>query len=154
MELDLTITIAIYAALVSTSVLVWNIYIYYLQNHPRLKVEVKYGYIMTTESVESLMIHVSNRGKTKITISSVGFELNQVKGNISVFQFLDKNLPVKLQEGESHTFNDSFPYIKKQLEKLPKESRIPKYVWVEDQSGKKYKSKDISKIPEIYKKFK
>lgn len=154
MALEITTLIAIYGALVSTFVLIWQIFTYYLQNNPRLKVEVKYGYIMNIESIESLMVNVANKGKTNITISSVGFELNQTKGFYSLFQLMDHNLPVTLKEGESYTFHDSLPYIKKQLEKLPKDSQIPKYAWVQDQSGKKYKSKDISKIPEIYKKFK
>ena len=49
-----------------------------------------------------------------------------------------------------HAMGINIDVLKKELIKQPKGFQMPKYMWIEDHAGKRHKSKEISKIPDVY----
>lgn len=152
-----TFWIAIYGGLLSTGLLIFQIITYRLQNTPRLKVDVDkakvYAPSIYSNNQNLILVKVANIGKKTVTITNFGFEFNRVRG-ADYMAFGSPDLPRKLEEGDTHSIQIDRDYFKKQLSEQPKEAQMPKYAWVKDHGGKKYKSINISKIPHVYKELK
>lgn len=139
MSIDLTSILAIYGAILSTLLLVWKIVVYYLDNTPRLKVEVEKGLMMTSLGDYESQIHIrlSNIGKPPITVSSGKFVMEN-----NDLHLVTLELPKKIEAGQNHVIHINVEGIKTDLKKT---TNIPEYVVVTDQTGKRYKSKKLSK---------
>lgn len=139
-----TIIIAIYGAGLSTFLLIWKIFTYYLESKPRLKVELKYGIGETPLGVTPPLIYINaaNIGKKPVTLSSVGFDLG---GQMNLIFRQNTELPKRLEEGESYIFYREIDVLKSELQSQDPSIQIPRYAWVKDQTGREYRSKDILK---------
>lgn len=137
---NIILIIAIYGAFLSTIVALWNIYRDF-SDKPRIKVRVKYGLLTyhNAPSKDIIIFEAVNTRKRPITLSSAGIELE--KGHILFAE--NTGLPIKLKEGERHTFNRTIEGINKIIK-----NNKPKYFWFRDNSGNKYKSskKDVYRI--------
>ena len=124
---------AIYGAVVSSVALGWNIY-KYLQEKPKIKVDVKFGGIIREKVSDTLLIvSIINRGGKSIHLSSMGLR----SGNDDLFNLHTVGLPCELKGGCSHS--EWF-----EVKKL-KRDRQYDFGWYKDATGKMYKSKSIKK---------
>lgn len=142
MAIDLTTFIAIYGALVSTGLLFWKVYVYYSENTSKLKVEVGKTLMVTTTGISEnqISINISNIGKKPVTVDSGKFVTRK---DLNDFGVLTLSLPKKIEEGQSHSVYVIIEGIKGLLKQQVPE--IIEYVELTDQTGKKYKSKKLSK---------
>jgi hypothetical protein len=139
-----TIIIAVYGAILSTILLIWKIVTHYLENTPRLKVELNHGVGETAFGITPHLIYINaaNIGKKPVTLSSVGFDLG---GHMNLIFRENTDLPKRLEDGESYLFYREIDVLKSELQKQAPEYQIPQYAWVTDQTGREHRSKNISK---------
>ncbi len=135
MELDfltkITLGIAIYGAILSTTALIWNIY-KNLKDKPKIKVTAKFGFTSSTigTSEHLLIVTAVNKGKRSIYLSSMGLR----SGEGDLINLKTIGLPCELKSGRSHS--EWF-----EVEKL--KTRKFDFAWYRDATGKMYKSESI-----------
>jgi hypothetical protein len=127
------IIIAIYGAFLSTIAIVWNIY-NNLQDKPKVKVTVKFGFLTFDEKLSEpqLIITVINKGKRSVYLSSMGLR----SGKEDLLNLKTIGLPCELKSGSSHS--EWF-----EVNKL--KDRLFDFAWYRDQTGKLYKSRNITR---------
>ncbi len=131
---------AIYGAVVSSVALGWNIY-KYLQEKPRINVDVKFGGVVYESGKMSenlLIVSIINKGGKSIYLSSMGLR----SGNDDLLNLHTIGLPCELKGGCSHS--EWF-----EVKKL-KRDRQYDFGWYKDATGKMYKSKSIKKKVQNY----
>mgnify|MGYP001566808830 CR=1 FL=1 len=130
---DNSTLIAVYGAFISTVALIWNIY-NKLQEKPKIKVTARFGFTdMGGKISENLLIVTAvNKGKQSIYLSSIGLR----SGNDDLLNLNTIGLPCELKGGMSHS-----EWFK--AEKL--KNRKFDFAWYKDATGKRYKSKNITK---------
>jgi hypothetical protein len=103
LKIDVTAVLAIYGSLLATIVFLWDV-IKYICERTRLKVEVNH-HILTGpgESKHRLGIKMANVGKGTITVVASGFRFSPPLPNGNMATIADPDLPVELNEGQSHT---------------------------------------------------
>ena len=127
-----TLYLAIYGALLSTLVLLWDILKYY-RDKPSLRVKTNHRMLVSPlQSEFKIGIDIINDGKRPITIVASGFDLDVPKSQENVATVYDVNLPKELHEGQSHTsfVNPDAIDPNKIL-----------YAWARDATGREYRSK-------------
>jgi hypothetical protein len=126
----LTVSLAAYAAVISTTVLIWDLYKWRYAERVRLEVSATPGFVMTNDPYKRKFIHVSvtNIGKIKTTIKLIslhGFnskrELKKKRNGENVSIMLNPEygkLPVTLEPGDDWAcgFVENFDGIEKYLE--------------------------------------
>lgn len=129
----ITIIIAIYGAVLSTIVALFNI-IKHFNDKPKIVVKTKPSFFYESsdpgKEIKKIGVEIINSGKRPITISYSGFKLG-IKTNMNICQIIDPNLPKQIAEGESYTSYTDF--IEGSHDKII-------YAWVKDATGKEYKS--------------
>lgn len=128
------LSIAIYGAIVSSIALGWNIY-KYLQEKPKIKVDVKFGFVDFGGKISDnlLIVSIINKGGKSIYLSSMGLR----SGNDDLLNLHTVGLPCELKGGCSH--REWF-----EVKKL-KRDRQYDFGWYKDATGKMYKSKSIKR---------
>jgi len=134
--MNLTDTLAIYGAFLSTIAICWNIY-NKLQDKPKIKVLVRFGFFPGDSSNKDfLFINAVNFGKRAVSLSSYGLR----SGKEDVINPINNfSLPCELGSGKSHV--EWFEVDKLKVEKL--NGRKFDFAWYRDETGKLYKSKNI-----------
>lgn len=127
----MTLYIAIYGALLSTLVLLWDIIKYY-GDKPSLRVQANHRVLAGPRvSERKIGIDMINKGKRPITIVASGFKLD-TESDKNMATLFDPNLPRQITEGQRHTTFAN-----------PDEIAPNKvlYAWARDATGKEYRSK-------------
>ncbi len=129
--------VAWYAAIVSTIVMVIAI-LNYLGDKRRLKVSAQHGFLTgVSDDSTKVIITAANIGKRPITVSGVGFEMNE-GGNLILMETPMLKLPHTLKEGTSCqtwiNHDELMGGIKGDVKRI-------KSVWYRDSTGKYYKAK-------------
>jgi len=135
-KMNLTDTIAIYGAFLSTLAICWNIY-NKIQDKPKVKVSVNFGF-MDGDNFEKqfLFINAVNFGKRAVSLSSYGLRSGKEDVINPIKNF---SLPCELGAGKSHV--EWFETDKLKIEKL--KGREFDFAWYRDETGRLYKSKSI-----------
>lgn len=127
----ITIYLAVYGAILSTFVLLWDV-IKYFKDKPNLRVNANYhGRIGPQTKEVKIGIEMVNNGRRPITIVSSGFELD-TDSDENIITVLDPNFPRELLEGQRYvTFTN------------PKEIDSSKILFARarDATGRVYRSK-------------
>lgn len=128
MKTDITIYIALYGAILSTIVIIWDVIKYY-KDKPKIKVQVDVGQHFSLKRYEDeIGVKIINVGKRRITIVAHGYQFKDKSENGEI-EMIDDNLPKELLEGQHCQLfvdlNESF------------EHKIL-YWWVRDAAGEKY----------------
>jgi hypothetical protein len=126
-----TLYLAIYGALLSTLVFLWDILKYY-RDKPNLRVETNLRMLVGPLASEmKIGIDMINEGKRPITIVASGFKLD-TESQKNVATVYDINLPAEIHEGQRHTsfVNPDTVDTEKIL-----------YAWARDATGREYQSK-------------
>jgi hypothetical protein len=136
--MNLTDYIAIYAAILSSMAIAWNIYIYY-KDKPIIKVIGKFGFIGSSNGAEGPFFFVDaiNFGRRPITLSSMGLRC----GDNDLINIHSIGLPRELGEGKSHSEFFDIKSLK---------GKDWDFAWYKDETGKLYKSKSIKKKLQNY----
>lgn len=134
----ITLGIAIYGAVLSTTALIWNIY-NNLQDKPKIKVTAKFGFLDFGKKLSEtqLIITAVNNGKRSVYLSSMGLR----SGEEDLINLHTIGLPCELKGCSSHS--EWF-----EAEKL--KNRKFNFAWYRDATGRIYKSKSIEKKLENY----
>jgi hypothetical protein len=125
--------IAAYAAILSTLVAAWNIWVYF-QDRPELEVGCTPGGHKTIDGrvTPGISIRMANSGKRPLTIVASGVMLDTGSPE-NIASIYDPGLPVESTQGRQHTthvFPDQVDAGK------------VRYAWARDATGKVYRSKD------------
>ena len=130
MKTDITIYIALYGAILSTIVIIWDVIKYY-KDKPKIKVQVDVGPHYSLKRYESeIGVTVINIGKRPVTIVAHGYQFRDKSEN-GVIEMTEDDLPKELLEGQHcQLFVDT---------NVSFEHKIL-YWWVRDASGRKYYS--------------
>ena len=107
-QVSLTTIVAVYAALVATGGLIWQIYVWLQSRKPQVAVEVSLGLPASPEPEWWIMVKVINRGDYPVNVSSVGFDLQDGSGRSLVLmqQPPPANIP-----GHIAAHDQGFTYI-------------------------------------------
>ncbi len=98
----LTLYLAIYGAILSTLVLLWDVVKYY-KDKPRLRVQANHRVLVgPLKSEQKIGIDMINEGKRPITIVASGFKLDTDSDENTATVF-DPGLPKQIDEGQSYT---------------------------------------------------
>src|SRR5690242_18365295 len=121
----MTTWIALYAAVVSTSVFGWNIYVY-LRENSRIRLTA-----LHFPSSGFYVIRVTNIGRKEVTISTVGIT-QAVSAGLGNHTVTNKNiasgLPCRIKDGDSAYF------VTVWSDKEPSQPSLT-YVWANDARG-------------------
>ena len=132
--MDSTLIIALYGAVLSTAVFVFDMFKYF-RDKPRVVVKVKFSLSYENADLnkekKKICIETINSGKRPLTIANCGFKL-KTESIMNIQQVIDPNLPKQLSEGEAYSSYTDF--VAGDAEKII-------YAWVKDASGKEYKSR-------------
>lgn len=129
--MKLTPYFAVYGAILSTIIFLWDIFKYY-RDKPKLRVQANHRLLIAMHKSEPRIgIDMINVGKRPITIVASGFRLD-TESHENMATVLDPQLPKELHEGQSHT-----TFV------LPKEIDTSKVLcaWARDPTGREYRSK-------------
>ena len=97
----ITIHLAVYGAILSTFVLLWDV-IKYFKDKPSLRVTANYhGLIGPLKKEVKIGIEIVNAGRRPVTLVSTGFELD-TDSDENIITVLDPNLPRELSEGQRY----------------------------------------------------
>jgi hypothetical protein len=132
---NITIYIALYGAILSTLVFIWNIYIF-SKDKGELKFDVELDHILDTKTHEIsdypyVIFRIVNTGKRPTTLISIGgtkFGIDKRKKYDSHFSYFISDLPLKMNPG------DYYKYMRPVVE-----YKNLKSLYVEDSNGKRYK---------------
>ena len=121
--MDIKFWTAIYAAIISTIVFIWRLYEFYYDRRGKFTVEIKninrtpVINFKVGESVNYLVIKITNVGKNKRFIEEPRFESNSKQKKHFNLLKLDKkeNYPIALEPGEIHEYSVEFEYLKNEL---------------------------------------
>ena len=128
---QVTFYVAIYGAILSTLVLLWDI-IKYCKDKPNLRVQANHRILAGPRMSErKIGIDMINKGKRSITIVASGFKLD-TESDKNMATLFDPNLPRQINEGQRRTTFAN-----------PDEIDLNKilYAWARDATGKEYRSK-------------
>lgn len=127
----LTLYLAIYGAILSTLVLLWDVMKYY-RDKPSLRVQANHRALVGPRMSErKIGIDIINEGKRPITIVASGFRLDTESDENMVTVF-DPNLQKQINEGQCHTTFVNPDTI---------ETSKILYAWARDATGREYRSK-------------
>jgi hypothetical protein len=128
---QVTFYVAVYGAILSTLVLVWDI-IKYFKDKPNLRVQANHRVLTgPLGSERKIGIDMINQGRRPITIVASGFKLDTDLEENMVTLF-DPNLPRQINDGQHHTtFADP--------DRIDANKIL--YAWGRDATGKEYRSK-------------
>jgi len=107
-QVSLTTIVAVYAALVATGGLIWQIYIWLQSRKPQVAVEVSIGLPASPEPEWWIMVKVINRGDYTVNVNSVGFDLQDGSGRSLV---LINQPPPATIPGTVAAHDQGFTYI-------------------------------------------
>src|SRR3989304_870647 len=136
-----TTIVAIYAALIATVALAWNIYSI-LRDRPRAKVKVSFGHIVdpSGRSPTQIVFEAANVGRRPFTLTGVGIVLPKMgRRNLGTI-LAPGDFPCKIGEGEKHSCLFGLEVLKEEVRKL--EIRTPpEYAWFSDATGRLHKGR-------------
>lgn len=140
---SMTTFIAIYGAVISTLLLIWNLLKHYLDNRSHVLVNASYAILSDPiETILKLGITLVNKGKNSVKIVSLGLKLE----NGEYLFFIDSQLPFNLEKGDDkHIFRD--------LREIKELKFKPVFVWIRDSMGNEYKSKNLLKNEALSEEF-
>lgn len=124
-----------YGALLSTALLGYELYKYYIFEKPRLRVDVNVGIIgEPTGPLHAFIAEAINDGRRPIKLHSCGIALNTKKNSTwnKPYEF-----PHKIEEGEKMTTYMSINKIKEQIKEV---NDVPLFFWFRDATGKIHKN--------------
>lgn len=99
MKFDITIYIALYGAILSTIVIIWDVIKYY-KDKPSIKVQVDIGPHYSLKRYEDeIGVEIINVGKRRVTIVAHGYQFKDKSENGEIEE-IDENLPKELLEGQ------------------------------------------------------
>jgi len=125
-----TIYIAIYGALLSTLVFVWDI-IKQIRDKPRLIVRCNHHMLVgPSGSKPRIGVTMINEEKRPVTIVASGFKL-KTKSDKNMLTIADQELPKEITEGQSYTTFANYDQI---------DSSKILYAWVRTATDKVYRS--------------
>ena len=133
--------IAIYGAILSTIVLVWNIF-RYRKDRAIIKVTYSYAIIPDYLDDEFLCIKAVNIGRRQTVITYCKLELPDKKNIVQTLPIQTDRLPFKLEENEFYVHYFNLTEIKRMLN-----TKIILKPCVEDASGNIYYGKKIGISP-------
>jgi hypothetical protein len=128
----MTVLIAIYAAIVSTIALAWEIR-NTIKRRPNLKVYPEWlgkPELIGAGSQKAVYVNLVNTGKEPLTVVAIGCQFNTSADDI--YTATDDDLPLELTQGQIH---------KSYLGLFGSELSELTYIWARDASGKTYRSK-------------
>ena len=137
----ITLGIAIYGAILSTIVIIWNL-TQPLREKPKIKVVSKVGILSWGDTHEIVSFEAINLGKISVNLSSAGiyFEKKQIMPFIGIMD----GLPKELNPGKNHTiFRPLYEFVKT-LKSKKNELGEPKYIFFRDQTGKEYRGEMVN----------
>ncbi len=127
------IHVAIYGAILSTLILIWNI-IKIIKDRPRIKIATYCGFttdVNLQPIAETFSFEAVNLSKKPITLVDAGIFLGGEK--YIIFRPEIHKLPKKLFEGDKASFYYEVNEIRSDLI-----GKSPKFVWFRDTTGKTY----------------
>lgn len=128
---QVTFYVAIYGAILSTLVFLWDI-IKYCSDKPNLRVRANHRLLTGPRMSErKIGIDMINKGKRPITIVASGFKLD-TESDENMVTLFDPNLPRQINEGQRHTTFANPERI---------DANKILYAWARDATGKEYRSK-------------
>jgi hypothetical protein len=131
MSSDVTSVLAIYGAVLSTLAILLDI-TRYVKDRPKVVVEADHHVLYTTQKgVHKLGIKVTNKGTRPATVEACGFTIDS-ESEEKLLSVLDRTLPKRLDEGESHTAYADPAEV---------QASLILFAWVRDATGRVYKSK-------------
>ena len=114
----------------------------YLKYRRKIKINCSWGLVTYTPSKIVFTIEVINYGRTAVTLSSAGIELEDNK----ILHILESEIrplefPKELPPGKSYSIHKEYDNLKNSLK-----DKNPKRAFVRDQTNKKYYSKNIRRF--------
>lgn len=131
MDIDITTGLALYGALLSTIVFLWNLR-RNLRDRAKLIVEADHHVLIgPLHRDHKLGIKMVNKGRRPLTVVASGFRLS-TQSDENMVTVLDPTLPKELTEGQSHTTYAN---------PMEVEANMVLYAWTRDATGRIYRSK-------------
>jgi hypothetical protein len=127
----LILYLAIYGAVLSTLVLLWDVIKYY-KDKPSLRVQANHRALVgPSKSEHKIGIDMINEGKRPVTIVASGFKLD-TESYENMGTVFDPGLPKQINEGQRYT-----TFVN------PEEIDMSKilYAWAQDATGREHRSK-------------
>ena len=123
--------IAIYGAILSTLVFLWDIRKYY-KDKPKLRIEANHrALIGPLKSERKIGIDIINESSRRLTIVAAGFKLD-TESDENMATVYDPNLPIEIGDGQRHT-----TFVNPNT--IDPENIL--YAWARDATGKEHRSK-------------
>jgi hypothetical protein len=132
--IDSTLVIAIYGAVVSTAVFVFDMFKYFNEK-PNVIVKTNLSLFYEggdlKKEKKKIAIEIINTGRRAVTIADCGFKL-KTNSMMNIQQVIDPNLPRQLSGGDSY---------KSYTDLATADSDGIFYAWAKDATGREYRSK-------------
>jgi len=97
--------LALYGAIIATLGGAWSLYVGLVLDRARIVVSVSQALAVGfATSIPVVTLSVSNRGRRAVHISSIGCVADSRTGEAFLSMDFLKQLPIRLEEGEAHTF--------------------------------------------------
>ena len=149
--MDYKLIVSIYAAIISTFVLIWRLYEFYYDRRGKFNVKIKrntkYTYIGNSQSGNSQMYLttvITNIGKTKRLIEQPSFISNLKIDKKEHFNFLSLTniikYPITLDCGEKFEYEVPYEAIEKVKEKVKEKGVLKIKAIIRDTHGKNHYS--------------
>lgn len=150
--MSLELVLSVYATLIATSVLFWNIYTYLNDRKARLEVNQQkiYQYAVNGQGgisqshIEVLKVSITNKGKSERYIEKPLFEINGQNTQYNRFTTLTKvdintTYPMTIKPGERKEYNVALESIKDEMIKAKGATKVKAII--KDTHGKQFASK-------------